>query len=178
MRNNLGWLACIAWLLLVGCKAPTQQDVYTYRNDVGPSIDLIMENEIENRKDPTCLVWLNGSRVREGAWGGDFYLEVRYEGAAQAGYLDIGPGETLTVTIDGQPQSFGGMGSVNTRRKTVAGTYVEFAIYKVNDEVFKKIGKAKEVTVRIQGRNRTIERDLQPANIEKFRRFVLTYMGF
>lgn len=177
MKIKLGSFLSLV-LLLAACKAPTRNDIYTYRNDIGPSIDLIMENEIENKKDPTCLVWLNGSRVRDGAWGGQYYLEVRYEGAAQAGYLDIGPGETLTVTVDGQTQTYSGMGSANTRRKTDAGTFVELAIYRVNDEVFKKIGKAKEVTLKIQGRNRTIERDFQPANIEKFRTFVLTYMGF
>lgn len=174
------WLASILslTLLLAACKTPPPTDVYTSRNDLGATMDVIMENEIENPKDPTCLVWLNGSRKREGPWGGKFYLEVAYEGAAQVGYLDIGPGETLTMIIDGESRTFSGMGSSEFRRKTDAGTFQEFAIYQVPEDVFKRIGKAREVTMKVQGRNRTIERDFQPANIEKFRTFVLTYMGF
>jgi hypothetical protein len=164
--------------LLAGCHTPPEKEVYTYRNDLGPAIDLIKDNELDSGKDPTELIWLNASRVREGAWGGKFYLEVRYEGAESVGYLDIGPGQTLELTVDGKQKKFSGSGSLNTREITSAKTYVENAIYLATADDFREIAKAKNVEVRITGKSRTIYRAFKPENTEKFRNFVLSFTGF
>jgi hypothetical protein len=165
--------------LVAGCSTPrTKTDVYTYRSDVGKGIDLIMDNELESSSDRQSLVWLNASRVREGDWGGRYYLEVRYEALQYDGWLDIGPGETLTLAIDGETLNLRGPGSVNTRRVTGSGTFVENAIYQTTEDVLRKLAKAKQVHVTIRGKARTIERDFRPENTRKFRNFVLTYIGF
>jgi hypothetical protein len=165
-------------LFLAGCATPPKTDVYTYRDNLGPGVDLIMDNELESEGDRTALVWLNASRIREGAWGAKYYLEVRYECVKQAGWLDIGPGETLILTVDGQTVRFRGVGSLNTRRETSGGTLVEHAIYEAKVDDLRKIARAKEVKVEIIGRARTAYREFKPANVQKFRNFVLTYMGF
>jgi hypothetical protein len=164
--------------LLAGCAAPRQSDVYTYRNDVGQGIDLIMDNEIESATDRSALLWLNASRIREGAWGGRYFLEVRYEALESTGWLDIGPGESLTLTVDDTIMKFSGLGSLNTRRKTADGTLVETAIYHTTENDLRKIAKAKTVQVTVRGGARMMEREFKPQNIEKFRKFVLSYFGF
>src|SRR2546422_9293322 len=88
MKTNC-YLLIAVFGLLAGCAAPTKTDVYTYRNDVGQGIDLIMDNELESTTDKGSLIWLNASRVREGDWGARYYLEVRYEALQTTGWLDI-----------------------------------------------------------------------------------------
>jgi hypothetical protein len=165
-------------VILCGCRTPPpEKEVFTSRNDLGPTIDLIKDNELDSGKDPTELLWLNGSRIREGAWGGKYFLEVRYEGAESVGFLDIGPGESLELTIDGKQKRFSGTGSLNTRQITPARTYVENAIYPATVDDFRAIAKAKTVEVRVTGKSRTVYRAFKPENIQKFKNFVLSYLG-
>ena len=111
-------------LWLAGCASAPQTDVYTYRNDLGgPGMDLIVENELDSGDKPRELIWLNASRLRQGAWDAKYYLEVRYEALPQTGLLDIAPGETLLLTVDGQTLKFGGVGSLNEPKET-SGTLV------------------------------------------------------
>ena len=164
--------------LLAGCSSMSKSDVYTYRSDIGgPGMDLIVDNELDSGDKPSELIWLNALRVRAGAWKGRYYLEVRYEALPQTGWVEIGPGETLVLTVDGQPMKFGGIGSVNERKATDS-TVVEHAIYEAKADDIRKIARAKEVKVDIVSRLRTVHREFKPANIDKFKTFVLTYMGF
>ena len=165
-------------VVLAGCSTAPKTDVYSYHSDIGgPGIDLILDNELDSGDKPSELVWLNASRIRQGAWDAKYYLEVRYQALPQTGYLDIAPGETLMLTVDGQMMKFGGVGSLN-ERKEMNGTLLEHAIYEVKVDDLRKIAKAREVKVDIAGGQRTVHREFKPANIEKFRTFVLTYMGF
>ena len=164
--------------LLAGCSSSPKSDVYTYRSDIGgPGLDLIVDNELDSGEKPSELIWLNASRVRAGAWKGRFYLEVRYEALPQTGWIEIGAGETLSLTVDGQSMKFYGNGSVNERTQTDS-TVVEHAIYEAKADDIRKIAKAKDVKVDILGKLRTVHREFKPANIEKFKTFVLTYIGF
>ena len=176
--NSRFFLLLPVVVLLAGCASVPKTDVYTYRSDIGgPGIDLIVDNELDSGGKPTELIWLNASRIRQGPWDAKYYLEVRYEALAQTGYLDIAPGETLTLTVDGQTMKFGGVGSLNERKET-GGTLVEHAIYQATVDDLRKIAKSKEVKVDIAGSQRTIHREFKRENIEKFRTFILTHMGF
>src|SRR5204863_7815646 len=106
-----------------------------------------------------------------------YYLDVGYETLTKAGYLDIVPGETLTLRLDGQTMKFSGVGSLNERKET-GGTLVEHGIYQITVDDLRKIAKANEVKVDIAGSQRTIHREFKRENIEKFRTFILTHMGF
>jgi hypothetical protein len=164
--------------LISGCSSMPKSEVYTYRSDIGgPGIDLIVDNELDSGDRPTELIWFNASRVRAGAWKGRYYLEVRYEALPQIGYLEIGPGETLVLTIDGQTMKFGGVGSVN-ERKYSNSTLIEHAIYEAKADDLRKIARAKEVKVDVIGSSRTVHREFKAPNFQKFNTFVLTYIGF
>ena len=67
---------------------------------------------------------------------------------------------------------------MNERKETANGTLIEHCIYEARIDDLRKIAKAKEVKVDIVGSERTVHRDFKRANIEKFRNFVLTYVGF
>ena len=63
-------------LALAGCATGLKTDVYTYRNDMGgPGIDFIVDNELYSGEKPSELVWLNASRIRQGAWDAQYYLK-------------------------------------------------------------------------------------------------------
>ena len=177
MKAILPFLPVVA-MVLAGCGTSPKTAVYSYRNDLGgPGIDLIVDNELDSGDKPAELIWLNASRVREGAWDAKYYLEVRYEALPQRGYLDITPGETLVLRVDAQEMKFRGVGSLNARREK-GSTLVEHALYPVKLDDLRKIARARAVKVDIVGSRRTVHREFQPANIDKFKTFVLTYAGF
>jgi hypothetical protein len=173
------WSGFAGVVLLAGCASPPTTDVYTYRSGLaGPDMDITLDNLLESREDQSFLVWLNAVRVRDGAWEARYYLEVRYEGASDAGYIDIGPGQSLLLTIDGKAAGFHGLGSEETRERTANGHFVENVIYPATPDDLRKIARAREVKVQVVGRQRSLYREFQAANLEKFRAFVLTHMGF
>jgi hypothetical protein len=102
---------------------------------------------------------------------------VRYEGASDAGYIDLAPGESLYLSVDGELLKFLGLGSDATRYETSRGTFVETALYEVKPEMIKKIAAANDVKVQINGQSRKLYREFKPVNFQKFRNFVLTHMG-
>jgi len=54
---------------------------------------------------------------------------------------------------------------------------VENAVYEVTPADLKKIARAREVKLQVNGKAHSHYRDFAPANIEKFRKFVLLHMG-
>jgi hypothetical protein len=168
-----------AMLCLAGCSstAPTGSS-YTHRDSLsGPDMDITLDNLLESAEDRSYLIWLNAVRIREGAWDARYYLEVRYEGASDAGFMEIGPGDNLVLTVDGQTLRFRGPGSGANRQSTNRQTYVENAVFEVKADDLRRISKAKEVKVQINGNRRRLYRDFKEDNFHKFRSFVLTHMG-
>jgi hypothetical protein len=163
----------LLWLL-GGCASAPEQDTYTHRGG-GEGMDITLDNLLASKEDQSYLLWFNAVRMREGAWDSKYYLEVRYEGASDAGFLNIAPGETLLLTVDGQTMRFSGPGS--EKDKTANGNFVENAVYEVKPEMIKRIARAKEVKLQVIGQARSLYRTFQPANIDKFRKFVLLHMG-
>jgi hypothetical protein len=97
---------------------------------------------------------------------------------ADVGYLEIPPGSTLTLLLDGQSMTFEGSGSTNLRKefKQDKTQFVkERAIYPVTKLQLQKIAMAKDVKVRIKGKNGLIERDFNKANFARVREFVTSY---
>lgn len=169
-----------ALMLAAGCATSTPDGSnYTHREVfAGPDMDVTLDNLLESSEDRSYQIMLNPVRVRDGDWGAKYYLEVRYEGAPDAGFMEIGPGDTLTVTVDGQAMKFRGPGSVEARRTTDRKTFVENAVYEARVDDLRKIAKAKDVKVQVNGNLRRFYREFKPENTQKFRSFVLTYMGY
>jgi len=168
----------LALLLWAGCAGKPTSDTYTYRGSLtGGDMDMTLENLLESGEDRSYLVYVDAVRTREGAWESNYYLEATYVGASDAGYMDIGPGETLLLTVDGQPLRLRSVGSAGSRSITPAGHYAENAVYPINPEDLKRIARAKEVKVQLVGQAHSHYRSFKPENIEKFRKFVLMHMG-
>ncbi len=177
-RNLLLTVAAVA--MLAGCaNPPSDTSNYTHREAIsGPDMDMTLDNLLESSEDRSYQISLNAVRVRKGPWDADYYLEVRYEGASDAGFIEIGPGETLVLTVDGQTMRFRGPGSFENRDRTGRGTFVENAVYDVKADDLRRIAKARDVKVQINGSARRLYREFKPENTQKFRSFVLTYMGY
>lgn len=178
----IGRLLAVAAVALwaVGCTTSTPDGSnYTHRDAfAGPDMDVTLDNLLESTEDRSYQLMLNPVRLRDGDWGAKYYLEVRYEGASDAGYMEIGPGDTLVVTVDGQAMKFRGPGSVDSRRVTNRDTFVENAVYEARPDDLRRIAKAKDVKVQVNGNRRRLYREFKPENIQKIRSFVLTYMGY
>jgi hypothetical protein len=141
-------------------------------------MDITVDNLLQSPEDRSYVVWLNAVRVREGAWNARYYLEVRYEGASDAGFMEIGPGDNLILTVDGQTMRFRGPGSAENRMVLPNWHYVENAVFEVKADDVRRIAKAREVKVQVNGNLRTMYREFSAQNFENFRSFVLTHMGY
>jgi hypothetical protein len=165
-----------AMALLAGCASPPPPDVTTYVDQgTGLRTDLMGENLLEGKGPTRELVWLNASRVFRNFNDAQYFLEVQYMAREDAGYLEIPSGETLTITIDGQPLKFSGTGGANMRKPYKKELVREVAIYPATRVQLQKIALGKEVKVSIRGNNGLIEREFSKENQERFRQFVTRF---
>ena len=173
-------LALVVVLVATGCGTTTQTgNTVTYRDAAtGPDMDLLLDNLLESQEDRSYLVWLNAVRSRDGAWDAKYYLEARYQGASDAGFMEIGPGDALVLTVDGQTMRFRGPGSQENRKVLGNGQFVENAVFEVKADDLRRIAKAKDVKVQINGDRRRMYREFNAENFQKFRSFVLLHMGY
>lgn len=162
--------------LLAGC-ATQKPDVATYYhpND-GLRMDVITDNPLDTEGPAREALWLNASRVFKTATKYDFYLEVTYAAKLETGYLDIGPGQTLTIVADDRELKFNGIGSRNLRRSR-GGLVNENALYLAQADEIRAIAAAAKVTVRVTGQNGVVQREFKPANTDRFKKFVEKYVS-
>ncbi len=161
--------ALFAAVLLAGCASQPPPDVTTYVNQgTGTRTDLLSENMLETEDKTPEVVWLNAARAF--LWNGKAkcYLELDYLSSEEHGFLNIPPGETLSLTIDGNLSKYVGMGSAKLRRKTKNATVTERAIYEVDSSLIAQLAAAKKVHVQVTGDNGTVDRWF---TAESFRRF-------
>ena len=157
---------------LTGCatamtpNVATQEDPFT-----GARTDFIPENLLVSDAPTGDLVWLDAVRVFENAFDSKYYLEVRYQTLASTGHLEIVPGQSLHLNVDGKRMDFSGMGSV-LPRKGPNGTLFEVALYQVTAANLKAIASATKVEVTIQGRSRSVQRSFAKVNFDRFTEFV------
>jgi len=164
-----------ALLLLAGC-ATQPPSVSTYYDPVfGDRTDLLSDNLLEAPGEPRELVELDASRIWKNYEKAVYYLEVRYMARAEVGYLEIPPGETLTIIADGRPMKFDGLGSGNMRKPFKKELVRENALYPTTKNELQKIASAQQVKVQIKGNKGIIHREFAQQNLERFRKFVSTY---
>src|SRR2546425_3662226 len=164
-----------ALLTLAGCamKAPV---VTTHYDPVsGNRTDLLSDNLLETPGPLREIVELDASRIWKSYYESVYYLEVRYMARSEVGYLEIPPGETLTIVADGQPMKFDGLGSANTRKVFKKELVRENALYPASKNALQRIAAAKDVKVQIKGNKGLIERQFAQENLERFRKFVSSY---
>ncbi len=161
--------------LLAGCTAP-QTRVTSYYDQFGGQTDMLADNELPSPLQPREVIWLNAYRVFKGTQP-MYYLEVRYLATAEVGWLEIEPGQSLTLTADGQPFKFvSASGSANTRELVRKKSFAqETALYEITKDQLIKIAKANQIKVQVKGNKGLVERDFGPKNYADFRAFVTRY---
>lgn len=160
--------ALFAALFLTGCG--TTQEVTSYVNPVsGRKTDVLAENLLEAPGQTREMLWLNAYRDFSDRIHFKYYLEAIYGAREEAGYLDIGPGRTLTITVDGHELNFTGLGSLSEWAEK--GAVFESAKYEATADDIYRISRAQKVTVRVVGRNGIVVRDFALENLDKFRKF-------
>jgi hypothetical protein len=175
MMKNYFALVC-GLVLAAGCATEPPPDVTTYVDQgSGLRTDLMGENLLEGKGPTRELVWLNASRMFKNYTDAQYYLEVQYMARDEAGFLEIPSGETLTMTIDGQPLKFSGTGSANLRKPYKKELVREVALYPATRIQLQKIALGKDVKVSIRGNNGLIEREFSDENKERFRQFVTRF---
>lgn len=160
--------AALPAFLLSGCG--TTQEVTSYVNPVsGRRTDILAENLIEGPANAREMLWLNAYRDFTDRYRFKYYLEVIYGAREEAGYLDIPPGRSLTITADGNEMNFAGLGSLSKEKEKEA--VFETARYEATSDDIYRISRAKKVTVRVAGSNGVVLRDFAAENLDKFRKF-------
>jgi len=161
--------------LLAGCSAP-QTRVTSYYDSSGGQTDMLADNELPSPPQPREVIWLNAYRVFKGSQR-IYYFEVRYLATAEVGWLEIEPGQSLTVTGDGQPFKFvSASGSANTRELARKKAFAqETALFEVTKDQLIKLAKANQIKVQVKGNKGLVEREFGPKNYADFRAFVTRY---
>jgi hypothetical protein len=92
--------------------------------------------------------------------------------------MEIPPGDSLIITVDGQSLRFRSAGSGDNRKVLGNGQFLENALFEAKADDLRRIAKAKDVKVQVNGNQRRMYRDFQADNFQRFRSFVLMHMGF
>jgi hypothetical protein len=156
-------------LFLSGCG--TTPEVTSYVHPLsGRRTDILGENLLDQPDNHREMIWLNAYRDwKPNGSSFTYYLEVVYGATEQAGYLDIGPGRSLTIEADGEELHFTGLGSMTKDQDK--GAVFENARYDASAYDIQKIATADKVTVKVSGRNGLVVRDFAEENFKKFRDF-------
>ena len=160
-------------LALAGCSTKPPPDSSTYVNPSnGLRTDILSENMLETADKTPEVLWLNGARVF--AYNGVIrhVVELDYLSTEEHGFLEIPPGQTLTLTIDNEPVKLSGIGSADSRKKTNDSTVTERAIYTVNASLFFRLAHAKKVHVEVRGNKGTVDRWFTAVNFGRINEFV------
>ena len=170
-------LSCLVGLYLMAGCATDAPDVTAYYDPASGRRTDLVENELPSPDQPRELLWLNASRMQRGYDKFVYHLEMRYMATEQVGLLDITPGESLTLIVDGKPMKFYGSGSLNMRKGAKKGIVRESAIYEVTLPQLRQIADAKQVVVQVRGATGLVERQFNAENFDRFRRFIVSARG-
>jgi hypothetical protein len=159
----------LASLFLSGCS--TTPDVASYTHPItGRRTDVIGDNLIAGPEPSREMIWLNAYRDFLNRNEYRYYLELIYGANEQVGYLDIGPGRTLTIIADGHEMNFSSLGSLDKEKDEHA--VFERVRYDASGDDIARIANAKNVTLRVKGENGIVIRQFDADNIERFKRFL------
>jgi hypothetical protein len=169
MKNFLILVAALG--LITGCATKPPATATSYDPITGTRTD-VSENLLQSEGTPREVVYLNMFREYRNARRNDFYLEAFYMAPSEAGYLEIPPGQTLTITADDDTLKFTGNGSMNRRRAYKKDFVRETALYEVDKGDLQKLANAKKIKIQLRGNNGLVEREFAPENFENLKAFV------
>jgi hypothetical protein len=91
-------------------------------------------------------------------------------------FLNVEPGETLVLDVDGRRTEFFGRGSRDHRVRVFIGLVEETAFYHdVDPALFGALGEAGAVKVVLRGSSAVVSRHFGPKNFKAFKEFSLVY---
>jgi hypothetical protein len=117
----------------------------------------------------TDWVALNAEETRAAGDTARYALVVDYR--TQGDWLEIRPGESLVLLVDGDRVGLSGPGSTRARTQGAAARR-EVARYPAGAALVRRIAAARDVRVRLVGRRYHVDRAFTPRNLARFRRFV------
>jgi hypothetical protein len=168
-KSLLGMISAIG-LVVCGCHT-TNEDVATFTNPItARRTDVLGQNLLETKEPGREMIWLNAYRDFLNQNEYKYYLELIYGANEQVGYLDIGPGRSLTILADGKEMNFTSLGSLDKEKEGSA--IFERVRYDATSDDLDRIANAKQVSLRVVGQNGIVIRQFGPANFEKFRKFM------
>jgi hypothetical protein len=155
-------------VLLGGCA--NRPDVTSYTHPLsGRRTDIMSNNLLDIPYSDRELIWLNAYRDFSDLSQYKYYLEIVYGAKQEVGYLEIGPGRTLTIIADDDELKFASLGSL--KKWEDKGAIFESARYDASSYDISKIANAKKVVVKVTGKNGLVVRQFGPDNFAKFREF-------
>ena len=159
---------CLLGLFVSGCG--TAQEVTSYKNPVsGQRTDILSDNLVDAPGETREMLWLNAYRDFQDRYRFKYYLEAIYGARQEAGYLEINPGRSLTITADGYEMNFTGLGSL--KKWDEKGAVFESARYEASADDVYRISRAKQVSIRVVGQNGIVVREFAAENFQRFRKF-------
>ena len=162
--------------LLAGCSTSSNSGSVSYMDEYrGERFDTTTDTQLESSSMPGTQVWLNASRVSQKYGVTLFYLDVHVE--SSLAWLAIGPGQTLILVVDNAEIRFDGIGSADLRKTDQkSGKFLESAVYLSNASDIRKIADAKEVKVKVIGKNGVLQSAFGPSNFAVYKKFVADFL--
>jgi hypothetical protein len=114
-------------------------------------------------------VALNAEETRPAGDTARYALVVDYR--TQGEWLEIRPGESLLLLVDGDRVALSGPGSTRARSEGAAARR-EVARYPASGELMRRIAAARDVRVRLVGRRYHVDRAFTRTNVARFRGFL------
>jgi hypothetical protein len=103
-----------------------------------------------------------------------YSLIIVYSGPA---YLNIDPGKSLVLIIDGERHEITGSGSGKHREFVSFGLVEETAYYHdIDPDLIRRISQAKKIDVELHYSTKALKRYLTTKNINRFKEFYNTYI--
>ncbi len=172
--TKFGALVILAGFL-AGCASQYKPLTSYYDDFTRSKYDMTSANLLTVGATPGTDVWFDATRVQDRNGQTKYFLGVRYESAS--GPLNIEPGETLIVTVDGQDVRYSGMGSEAMREKIKGNIHRESTQYLVKVEDIRRIAEARQVKVVVKGKEGSVQRDFSQENLNVFKNFAGAYLN-
>jgi hypothetical protein len=175
MKTSLMLIALLG--LLAGCATKPPPPTATIYDPITGERRDVSENLLPSPANPPREVVYLATFRENKSHGSEstYYVQVRYIASSEVGYLEIPPGQTLTILADDSPVKLDGTGSMNLR-KTFKQEEIDFvsesAIYRISRADLQKLGYARKIKVQIKGNKGLIDRDFTQENYDNLRSFV------
>jgi hypothetical protein len=173
MKIRFTLIALLA--ILAGCATPPPPVATDINPITGERTDLTDILLPGASSQPREVVYLSFFRTNPQHSPSKYYVLARYIAPAEVGYLEVPPGQTLTLDADSQPIKLDGTGSINSRKafKEKGNDYVsETAQFQISKQDMQKLGFARKIKVQLKGGKLLVEREFGPENFDSIRAFV------